>query len=219
MSCKSEDITFIQLNADTSSQMPISSMKSLISALLAELPEDTSPAVIVVKPDQQVIGPANEQGSRSKGPIYDPTIVYVLELATILALRDIETVENFAKEVGEALQTVIRNSSNVHPIVISRAVFYLLSLLRASQVSIFVQNEYFPLTRAGLFFYSGTCHPPYHIQLEPGYSGDLCPSHSRRASLMRQPTRITSQGDDQLARFLVHPPSSPSLEKCRGSCF
>lgn len=111
------------------------SLRFLVSSLLAQLPQD-SPAVIVVKPETPQISVPNGHGARSKGPSYDPMVVYILEFATILALRDEKTVEALGKDVGEALQAIIRNAANVHPIVVSRATFYLLSLLNASHVGL-----------------------------------------------------------------------------------
>ncbi len=73
--------------------------------------------------------------------MYDPTVAFVLELATVLALRDAETVEALAKEVADALQTVIRDSAHVHSVVIGRAAYYLLRLLLASNVSEAYQHE------------------------------------------------------------------------------
>jgi golgi-specific brefeldin A-resistance guanine nucleotide exchange factor 1 len=89
---------------------------------------------MVVKPELPQPSPTNTSRSVANGPIYDPAIVYILELATILAIRDKSTVESFGKEVAEALQGVIRDAANSHHITVSRAAFYLLSLLQASHV-------------------------------------------------------------------------------------
>lgn len=116
------------------SQLPIQSLKSLLLSLLEQIPEDTSPRVIVVKPELPPSSP-RPNGNKAKmfnRPAYDPSIVFVLELATVLALRDEETVRELAKEVTDALQTVIRDAAKLHPVVIARSVYYLLSLLKAS---------------------------------------------------------------------------------------
>ncbi|KAF2273587.1 Sec7-domain-containing protein [Westerdykella ornata] len=115
------------------SQLPVESLRSLLMSLLAQIPEDGSPRVIAVKPD---LPPAtariNSSKSKLNRPTYDPSLVFVLELATVLALRDEETVRELAKEVVDALGAVIRDAQNVHPVVIARSVYYLLSLLKAS---------------------------------------------------------------------------------------
>ncbi|KAI9675163.1 MAG: GDP/GTP exchange factor for ARF [Trizodia sp. TS-e1964] len=120
-------------------QMPLDSLESLTLALLAQLPEDSSPAVMLVKPE--LIQPGSTNGNRPilKGPMYDPSIVYVLELATIVSLRDENTIKRLGKRVAEALQRVIRDASNFHPIVVSRTVYYLLSLLKASHEHSFLR--------------------------------------------------------------------------------
>ena len=117
--------------------MPPQSLKSLILALLKQLPEDSSPVVIVVKPDLPSPTPAKANGHRqdSGHPTYDPSIVYILELATIIAMRNDESITAVGPDVAEALQSVVRDAANVHPLIVSRAVFYLLHLLNASQVS------------------------------------------------------------------------------------
>lgn len=118
--------------------MPPESVKTLVASLLDLLPEDSSPIVIVVKPEvpPPTTAKTNGQRPRPKGPVYDPTVVYVLEFATMLALISPATIEAVGQTVAEALQTVIRDATNVHPVVVSRTIFYLLNLLHASHVSI-----------------------------------------------------------------------------------
>ena len=120
------------------SRMPVEALHSLLLSLLEQIPEDTSPRVIVVKPDLPAPTPVRPNGNKSRqnAPEYDPRIVFVLELATILALRDSESVEAIGKEVADVLQSVVRDASKFHYVVVSRAVYYLLSLLRATAVSI-----------------------------------------------------------------------------------
>lgn len=119
------------------SQLPIDSLRSLLLSLLEHIPEDGSPRVIVVKPEVPQTASPRPNGNRSKlnRPTYDPSLVFVLELATVLALRDEETVEQLAKDVVDSLKSVIRDASKHHPVVIARSVYYLLSILKASNVS------------------------------------------------------------------------------------
>lgn len=103
-------------------------------SLLSHVPEDTSPRVIVVKPEMPAPSPLRPNGMKAQHetPVYDPALVYVLELATILALRDEETISALGADAADALQVVIRDAERLHHVTTSRAVFYLLSLLRAS---------------------------------------------------------------------------------------
>ncbi|KAH8708485.1 hypothetical protein GQ44DRAFT_830770 [Phaeosphaeriaceae sp. PMI808] len=116
------------------SQLPVEALRSLLTLLLDHIPEDGgSPRVIVVKPEIPGASPRpNGTRKAGKGPLYDPSLVFVLELATVLALRDEETVKELAKDVTDALSSVIRDISKHHPVVVARSVYYLLSLLKAS---------------------------------------------------------------------------------------
>lgn len=118
------------------SQLPVEALRSLLMSLLEHIPEDGSPRVIAVKPEIPGASP-RQNGSRmkGKGPVYDPSLVFVLELATVLALRDEETVKELAKDVTDALSSVIHDTTKHHALVVARSVYYLLSLLKASNVS------------------------------------------------------------------------------------
>ena len=119
--------------------MPPQSRQSLVRALLKQLPESSSPAVIVVRPDRSGLAPIKTNGHRanlSKHAAYDPSAVFVLELATLVATRDHESVTLMGQAVADALQTVVRDAANLHPLVLARGVFYLLYLLNVSQVSL-----------------------------------------------------------------------------------
>lgn len=123
--------------------MPADALKSLVRALLEHLPKESSPVVIVVKPDRPNPTPVRTNGHRptSQGLQYDPSIVYLLELATIIALRDDETIVAVGEIVADTLQNIVRDAGNIHPLIVSRAVFYLLHLLNASQVHILAQTR------------------------------------------------------------------------------
>lgn len=116
--------------------MPPISLVNLVQALLEQLPMESSPVVIVVKPDRPNPTPPRTNGHRSisQGLLYDPSVVYILELATIIAMRDRETIALMGQVVADALQNVVRDAVNVHPLVVSRAVYYLFHLLNTSQV-------------------------------------------------------------------------------------
>lgn len=116
------------------SELSVDSLKTLTLALLAQLPEQDSPPLTTVKPEVHAPVPTRLSGSKgsSEVPVYNPAVVYVLELATILALRDEETIATLGEDVAGALQNIVRDAHRLHPIALSRTVFYLLSLLRAS---------------------------------------------------------------------------------------
>jgi golgi-specific brefeldin A-resistance guanine nucleotide exchange factor 1 len=117
-----------------SSELPLSTLEALVDALLDEIPEDNGSGVVIsVKPENPAPTSPNSAKTQAE-PNYDPALVYILEYCTILALRDEGTVEVLGKRVIGALQTVLRDVTQHHWIVVGRATFYLFSLLRASYV-------------------------------------------------------------------------------------
>lgn len=58
-------------------------------------------------------------------------MVYILELCTILALRDEKTIKLLGQRVVSVLQAVLRDVGNYHPTLVARATFYLFRLLQA----------------------------------------------------------------------------------------
>lgn len=115
--------------------LPPEPLASLTRALLAQLPEESSPAVIAVKPEPGLPNPKpNGHRANPTPSSYDPSTVYILELSTMLAIRDEESTGAIGQNVAEALQNIVRNAANNHTLVVSRAAFYLLHLLSASHV-------------------------------------------------------------------------------------
>lgn len=106
-----------------------------MESLLDQLPEETAPAVIVVKPERPSNSSRLANGKPDpNGPTYDPGMIYILELATIITLRNRETLERLGESLSIALQTFIRDARNIHPLSLSRIVHYLLALLRVGHV-------------------------------------------------------------------------------------
>lgn len=155
--------------------MPPQSRQSLVRALLKQLPEPSSPAVILVRPDRPGPAPIRTNGHRgnSSKPAYDPSVVFILELATIMATRDHDSVTLMGQAVADALQNVVRDAASAHPLVLARAVFYLLYLLNASQVS-----PYFEFAKnltesfEGSLICPRTRHTSYYCRLRPINPGE-----------------------------------------------
>lgn len=172
--CKSSFPICYTSNTDLSRNMPTSSLKPLVEALLEQLPDDPTSVVISVKSETEP--PTSPNGPKSPaGPLYDPSMVYLLEFVTVLALRDGETIEALGGDVAEALQNVMRNATSYHPIMISRTMFYLLHLLRASYVSFII-----PLYMKLLLTIIGTLLPPrpscasHDLQLQERSFRQIC---------------------------------------------
>jgi golgi-specific brefeldin A-resistance guanine nucleotide exchange factor 1 len=112
--------------------LPLDALTSLVESLLGHIPEDSSPRILVVKTEAQA-------SARQSATGYDPALVFLLELATILVMRDAGTVEALGKDLANTLQSVIRNAANYHYVVISRVTYYLLALLRSSDEHDFIR--------------------------------------------------------------------------------
>lgn len=105
-------------------------MKPLIDALLRQVPDfDETDPTVVVKPEYPA-SPIN--GPVRRAPKYDPKLVYILEFTTCLVLRDAETTLAHGKALGETLTGILRNAHRLHPLVISRSIYYMFSLLEHS---------------------------------------------------------------------------------------
>jgi len=74
-----------------------------------------------------------------KGPKYNPDLVYVLEFTTCLVLRDAETTVAHGKALAEALTGIVRNATRLHPLVVSRSIYYMFSLLEHSHEHSFLR--------------------------------------------------------------------------------
>lgn len=61
-------------------------------------------------------------------------MIFLLELATVLTLRDDKTLGSLGESLATTLQTLTRDAKNLHPLTVSRIVSYLFNLLRLSHV-------------------------------------------------------------------------------------
>ncbi|KAF8421295.1 hypothetical protein EV426DRAFT_222858 [Tirmania nivea] len=132
-SCYFGDIFANIMNLD------IGPLTYLIEALLALLPEEGTP-LIIHEPDPATIPSTVNTTFIDKNPKYDPAVVYVLELATCLVLRDQDTIGALGKQVADTLQSVVRGAPYAHHIIVSRAIYYLLSLLEQSHEHTFIRT-------------------------------------------------------------------------------
>jgi len=116
--------------------LPAAQVKDFVTALLAQLPDEPSP-VVTVKSDRPIPVTARMNGQRAPKarPEYSPGTVFLLEFATVLTLRDEETISAIGEALTSALQTAVRDATNMHPLATSRIVQYLLDLMRLSFVS------------------------------------------------------------------------------------
>jgi hypothetical protein len=124
--------------------------------------------------------------------LYDPSLVFVLELATVLALRDDETVRELAKDVTDALASVIRDTSKHHPVVVARSVYYLLSLLKASNVSLDPFHHEPILTTVGLRLHPGAGPSSHILELQRFTAQRMLSAHPQGPHRLLQRTQCSA---------------------------
>lgn len=121
----------------------------LVEALLEQLPEDSHEAVISVK-HGEMAQPAARGHEPSKSLRYDPTVAYILEFSTLLAIRDDDTIMRVGKQVFDATQSILRDCKEWHAITVSRAAFYALRILKSSYDHDFANVPFLLHTISGL---------------------------------------------------------------------
>lgn len=96
------------------------------------LPGDASPRVIAVKSEVSQPTPVRPNGVKTAHATYDPAQICLLELLTVMSMRDPQAIELFGADVARVLMSSLRNVDKLHHVAVSRLSYYLLSLVKAS---------------------------------------------------------------------------------------
>ena len=67
-------------------------------------------------------------GHESQGKEHDPSMLFVLELAVSLAIRDEQSMKALSSEVANHCIEILRQRKQFHPILIERTITYVLAL-------------------------------------------------------------------------------------------
>lgn len=102
----------------------------LVESLLQQLPEDDSTTIIGSKEEAAATAVASGHTTTAQPHKYDPSVSYILEFCTIIATRDSLSMELMGQQVFDQIQVLLRESSQWHPITVSRAVYYALQILK-----------------------------------------------------------------------------------------
>ncbi len=144
--------------------LPAETISPLVNLILSQLPDESSP-IVIVKPDRPPPSPQpNGHRPPRSGPAYNPGMVFLLELATNLVLRDKFTVAAAGESLTVCLQTLVRDSANLHPLVAIRVVNYLLRLLQVSYVSTISFPAFRTLIGPGTRLHAYPCGAARHLQ-------------------------------------------------------
>jgi golgi-specific brefeldin A-resistance guanine nucleotide exchange factor 1 len=107
--------------------------KALVSTLLdnvtIDAAEESSPQAESASPPVKIRYTAANGEVVSAVP-YDPSTVFLLEIATSLTIRDKQSMENLSSELVTYCMEILRQRTHLHPIVVERALTYLLALKR-----------------------------------------------------------------------------------------
>lgn len=156
--------------ANDARALPPQSLTSLVNALLERLPQDSTPVVAVVKPESRnPTSTKTHRGTAETTSSYNPSLIYILEFLSMLAIKNKDTSSSIGKDVAEVLQDVVRNYNSTHPLIVSRAAFYLLNLLSASHVSIsipLVREFFLILTRRSLISALPSSYTLYQVSIK-----------------------------------------------------
>ena len=149
-------------------------------------------------------------------------MIFNLELATVLTLRDEQTLASLGESLATTLQTFTRDAKNLHPLTVSRVVSYLLNLLRLSHVGVSretfdcnsikpnlmqIQNQHFLRVPVVLHAISGYDQDVLDAVAVPTVQGlSRCISHTGR---LRNEIAISPDFWSILQRLHQHEEASP----------
>jgi hypothetical protein len=81
----------------------------------------------------------NGPGSQEKA--YDPSMLFLLELATSLAIRDEESMKDLSAEVTGYCTEILRQRKHLHPILVERTLIYLMALKKRGHETVNTHEE------------------------------------------------------------------------------
>jgi golgi-specific brefeldin A-resistance guanine nucleotide exchange factor 1 len=104
-------------------------MSTLLNGITIDAKEPASDATetAVLKPKPRESSPTLN-GAETTAVTYDPSMIFLLELATSIAIRNKESMQSLSSELAAYCIEVLRQRKVLHPILVERALIYLLAL-------------------------------------------------------------------------------------------
>jgi golgi-specific brefeldin A-resistance guanine nucleotide exchange factor 1 len=199
--------------------LPAELISPLVNLILSQLPDESSP-IVIVKPDRPPPSPQpNGHRPPRTGPAYNPGTVFLLELATNMVLRDKSTVAAAGESLTACLQTLIRDAANLHPLVAIRVVHYLLRLLQASRVSMMPSTDLNLLTSLGTRLYAYASGTARHLQFRRRHNRPYRCVYNHWSFSRRLLGRSLEERACKFPRFLVNPAATSSSQRPSSECF
>ena len=103
-------------------------MASLLENVTIDAPENAPDPSNPSTPKLRVKDAAPFHGSEPQDKSYDPSMLFLLELATSLAIRDVESMRDLSGELAGYCTEILRQRKHLHPILVERTLIYLMAL-------------------------------------------------------------------------------------------
>ena len=104
-------------------------MSAILANVTIDANENASDQPILNTPNSKPKEMALNGGQEtSSDKTYDPSMLFLLELATALAMRDRESMQELSAEVIGYCLEILRQRKLLHPIFIQRTLIYLLAM-------------------------------------------------------------------------------------------
>jgi hypothetical protein len=97
--------------------------------VIIDAPENTSNQSGSSSPQVKIRDIASLNGQEPVSKVaYDPSLVFLLEVATSLVIRDKESMNVLSSELATYCTEILRQRKHLHPILVERTLTYLLAL-------------------------------------------------------------------------------------------
>ena len=103
-------------------------MASLLESITIDAPEDYAIPSNASTPNIKVKDSSSMNGREVQGKVYDPSMPFILEIATSLAIRDEDNMRDLSAKIAEYCTEILRQRKHLHPILVERTLIYLMAL-------------------------------------------------------------------------------------------
>src|SRR5271169_4635114 len=134
-------------------------MASLLESVTIDAPD--------AAPDQSNPSTPNMRAKDLNGPgaqdkAYDPSMLFLLELATSLAIRDVDSMRDLSAEVAGYCTEILRQRKHLHPILVERTLIYLMALKKRGHETVHTHEKSLLIVGCG---YRNQPHRSHSIRL------------------------------------------------------
>lgn len=103
-------------------------MASLLESVTIDAPESALDASNPSTPNMKAKDSVPLHAAEHQEKAYDPSMLFLLEMATSLAIRDEESMRDLSPEIAGYCTEILRQRKHLHPILVERTLIYLMAL-------------------------------------------------------------------------------------------